>query len=547
MKKKKKQQIKDPTKLTAVDRKFYQLTVIDLKKKQDRKISEYFNIKEQHETLEIKMKEVDEETTSEINQLKRILSQKEEEMAKCEKTLARVQKEREEQLRASKKQIKECEKEYVTVHTQLTSDFKLLKGRSSSLNEFRTQKERLLQKLEERKKFIQEKEANHKRSLYETERLFYVGIDKLKQEMEMKLVQLSCDFQQVTQKRVAASTHRIIRENIAVNNEINRILITNRRLHDENKNLTKTNAVLKVEKKNLILKLKTDRDLLLRELETYKNIEADSLVVSRELKRSQLEKENMERVVRILEQNMHNSMCDRSTIKTQLDYVKSKYDKILTFLNESAILLAFVLNEALPKQVKNTKMIKLLKKLLSITLSFEEKSPTRQSLASVESLSEMYEKGDLGLDLELVELRSVFPIQENKRIQMGLSFEEFLETHIPSKKEEEESKTEGEEEEEEAFVHVKELSEVEEEESEVDLLESTKESIVFGETSSLSSLSISVESEPAFDELFEFLDPSQIGITKGDEEEKTEEEEEEKEEEEQEQEMEEEENFVIID
>ncbi|XP_071447620.1 cilia- and flagella-associated protein 157 [Hetaerina americana] len=107
---------------------------------------------------------------------------------------------------------------------QLTSEIKLLSGKLNSLEEFRLQRDELMNKFKRQEKQMKDQENAHKNMLYEVERKFILKRDRLKREMEESLRELSTQFRGTTMKQVAANTQRTIRENIAINNELDLIL-----------------------------------------------------------------------------------------------------------------------------------------------------------------------------------------------------------------------------------------------------------------------------------------------------------------------------------
>ncbi|KDR17225.1 cilia- and flagella-associated protein 157-like isoform X2 [Zootermopsis nevadensis] len=202
-----------------------------------------------NEEYQKKYEQLDEDRADIIAYLKRMLQEKEDEIMEMKERLEGLVKTLDEERSTHMEKTGNLEHEFKVMHEQLTSEIKLLTGKLNSLEEFRLQRDDLLKKFKVQEQDMAEQELRHKQTLYEVERKFIIGKDKLKKEMEAKLLQLSIDFQDATRVRIAATTHRTVRENIAVNNELQKMLETQRNLRKENKIMKERDRKLSLEVK----------------------------------------------------------------------------------------------------------------------------------------------------------------------------------------------------------------------------------------------------------------------------------------------------------
>ncbi|XP_044726623.1 cilia- and flagella-associated protein 157 [Chrysoperla carnea] len=325
---------------------FHELTIKDLNQKLARLRQSYNEIENKLTDTQEELKKLDEDRAEIIAFLERTLSAKTTEIAKLTAKIIQMEEERDAVIQIYKDKVIQVEREYKIMRQDLSSKIKLLMGKLNSLEEFRSQRNDLMEKYEIQEKHIEEQEERHKKQLYEAERKFIIGKDLLKKEMENRLLQLSTDFQKATEMRIAATTHRVMRENIALNNEFDLIFSTLQRLEDENGKLKSEDKVLKLsvnlldeEKRqifekantqdNLIIRLSREHDSMVKKLTVAKDIEKKLEAKQTELYEcnktiGRLKAENSK-----LEQFVHQVKCDKYNVETEYMNQKVENERII--------------------------------------------------------------------------------------------------------------------------------------------------------------------------------------------------------------------------
>lgn len=246
-KKKPPKEKKESDGLPAVDKQFYELTINDLNNKLTRLRGHNNRIELQVEELETKLKQVQEDKADIVAYLNKTLMQKVDIIKELEEKLTELNNVREDENRLSKKHYKELEGKSKANEEQLTSEIKLLTGKLNSLEEFRIQRDEILAKFEAQEAMLKDQTKKHEEKLYEIEKSNIIGKDMLKKEVEQRLLKLSDEFTRTRDIRVASHVQRLVRENICLDNEIERIFVTNQRLELENKKLKTVAKDLKKE------------------------------------------------------------------------------------------------------------------------------------------------------------------------------------------------------------------------------------------------------------------------------------------------------------
>lgn len=228
-KKKSAQKSATPTSLKITDvfnevsKEFYVVQIRDL----EQKIARY---QEKCDLLEIRNKEVENEHDQQasdkkeiVSFLKKQLEQRSDEITDLQDRLISIQQSKDVEKDKYELEIATLKTEMQETKDQLTSENMVLGGKLASLEEFRIQKEDLLNKFAEMEELLNTQEQNHKEQIYQLERKAVVDKDRLKKEMILRVNTVAAEFRKVSNKQMAETTKRTIRENVMINAQLSKM------------------------------------------------------------------------------------------------------------------------------------------------------------------------------------------------------------------------------------------------------------------------------------------------------------------------------------
>ncbi|XP_049820291.1 cilia- and flagella-associated protein 157-like [Aethina tumida] len=433
-KKGKKKYVAPITIITEVERKFYELHIEDLRKRIERQELLLIELEEKKSECKLNIEEIDGKNLEIIKGLQVSLSEKHAELNDVQQAIVNLNKSTDDKTQQYEDKIEAMDREYDETQAKLTSQNKLLTGSLNNLEEFRNVQQELLEKYDERQKSIDEEEHRHELAKKDILEKFEIMKDKLTNDMENRLLQLSSDFQTHAMIKMPATVYRMTRENTVIKNFMDILLGAQHSLQEEMFDLESQDKDLKEEAQEETEKNK----VILKKLQVLKKVIRDLSAILHTAKRmirktvqiavvtsvrNHLEElEEKRKIVndliyvnRVLQQNILELKRSESHIVKKYNNYMYKYDHLCAVHKEAKC----SINEALDHIKLNNSYdaIPILKRLLYL---IQYPTDVQDDAHSLSIISMDYKTPP---DVELpddIPLRIVYPVKRERAILVAV-------------------------------------------------------------------------------------------------------------------------------
>ncbi|CAH0586790.1 unnamed protein product [Chrysodeixis includens] len=412
---------------SEVEKALYELQLADLNRKLARLRSAVTDYENRNEELQKAYDKLDEDRADIIAYLKKTLNVKTDENLELKEKVKGLEELREIETAQFKETVTELEKNFTTMKDQLTSENKLLAGKLNTLEEFRAIRDDLMRKFERQEHSFEEQEMKYRRMLYDAEKKYVIGKDNLKREMEGRLLQLAQEFQDASEMRIAASTHRVIRENIALNNQLDNLLQTQAKVAEQNERFREDERAAQNAKEvaeeerdkainKSIVQLKVIDQLtaafqdVKKQKALYDKKQFDNEKLQAKMQKLVTDNEDLLLRVRILEQNLHATFGEQNKSVVETAKLLREIENYKKILRDSAFAVQAALKldhwSTLDPSREIIEREKVLNKILKVINQYRD-TARAESMESLISLGKIYDKGDLGFTPKRISRRSV--------------------------------------------------------------------------------------------------------------------------------------------
>jgi DNA repair exonuclease SbcCD ATPase subunit len=155
--------------------------------------------------------------------IKKKLDEKVDEISDLNDRLVGLQQSKDQDREVFEQQLQQLRTEYRETKDQLTSENMMLSGKLASLEEFRAQREELMSQMAKLEALIAEQASIHQEEIYNLEKKQVIDKDRLKKEMVTRVNLVAAEFRKASNRQMAETTKRTIRENVAISAQLSKM------------------------------------------------------------------------------------------------------------------------------------------------------------------------------------------------------------------------------------------------------------------------------------------------------------------------------------